>query len=431
MFSFFSRCSPVCLYLIIATLNLGCEDLPQRDFEDFKKRTASIRAAGQEEAPPAPSKLADIRGMWLLNARLNAGIDLGLRVLITSGEVADDEALPTKDGQIEAPLSLLAKIWLERQDPATEPPLVLVKPDPVIDEEGRFILTADPLILDASSSSSSTNVEAIVHLESQIIDGDTFCGVASGSVTVPFMLDLMGSRFYAARDDEGALTLADLPARCPSIEQDSSGGIEGEGIDAGESEGGILDGPGGAEAMAGALAGAEPVRPASPDLSAIESRQADLSGHWLVNILLPNELPLKLWISMIYTAPISTEESPDGELAHLDGLIRRELDPIGAPAIATFSIPVSPEGAFEIWLPDFVLDGLLRVEADLFISGVTLAMESAVEGEEPITQGWCGAAAGEVRSPFPLDLEGTTLYAHPWTPGDPAPIPLYDSCPDP
>jgi hypothetical protein len=192
-----------------------------------------------------------------------------------------------------------------------------------------------------------------------------------------------------------------------------------------------MDDPREGGAMGGGLAGEEVARPESPDLSAVESRQADLSGHWLVNILLPNDLPLKLWISMIYTAPIPTEENPDEDVAQLDGLIRRELDPIGAPAIATFSIPVSPEGAFEIWLPDFVLDGLLRVEADLFISGVTLAMESAVEGEEPMTQGWCGAAAGEVRSPFPLDLEGTTLYAHPWTPGDPSPTPLYDRCPDP
>ena len=55
-----------------------------------------------------------------------------------------------------------------------------------------------------------------MYLHSQTRSADAFCGLATGSVTVPLVIDLEGSTFYAARDDDAALLLADLPSRCPA-----------------------------------------------------------------------------------------------------------------------------------------------------------------------------------------------------------------------
>ena len=81
---------------LFATLSVGssaCEDIPQRDYDDFKSRTESFRP--DELEVEVSSQLSDLRGMWLLNARLSAGIDLGLRVKISAVEwpeqLMDDE----------------------------------------------------------------------------------------------------------------------------------------------------------------------------------------------------------------------------------------------------------------------------------------------------------------------------------------------------
>ena len=68
--------------------------------------------------------------MWLLNARLSA-IDLGLRVRISSEEwpenLTGDETHEFK-----------AEIWLERQDPNTEDPIVIADPPPILKADGSF-----------------------------------------------------------------------------------------------------------------------------------------------------------------------------------------------------------------------------------------------------------------------------------------------------
>ncbi len=135
-------------------------------------------------------------------------------------------------------------------------------------------------------------------------------------------------------------------------------------------------------------------------------------------------LPLKLWASLIYTP------DPAGGGGALSGALRRELDPFDAPPLVTFSTLVDAEGRFDVWLPGFVLDGAVRVEADLLIRGATLVGEGGAEGSAGgAAAAWCGGGAGQVRRPAPIALEGTTLYAHRWTPGTSAPDPLLGACP--
>ena len=73
---------------------------------------------------------------------------------------------------------------------------MIVSPDPVLDSEGRFTLTADPLVLDPEVLNVTTVVEAIVDLESVTLGMNAFCGAAKGSVTVPLTLDLAGSTLH-------------------------------------------------------------------------------------------------------------------------------------------------------------------------------------------------------------------------------------------
>ena len=266
----------------------------------------------------------------------------------------------------------------------------------MLNHEGRFILTADPLVLDPEVLNVTTAVEAIVNLESSTKSADEFCGVATGSVTIPLTLDLKGSTFGARRDDEGTLTLDQVPTKC--FNEEAAG-----------------------EEAAGAEA---PTRPELPPLARQDSAPADVSGHWLVNVKLPVPIPLKLWASLVYTPPNPNAEVEGAAGGIIDGTLRREADPIDAEPIIRFTSMVSADGVFEVWMPNFTLDGVVSVAGDLLIGGVLIPPST-----EEDTLVWCGEAAGEARSPLMLDLAGTTLYAVPWEPGSPAPEGLLDACP--
>ena len=410
LFAFFPSLSfwscPVTLVLIGVGMILGgCEDLPRKDYEDYKKRTAHLRQPQEENN--VESKLADIRGIWLINSGLSAGIALGLKVELTSPTLSNDDPLPRDEqGNLITPIPLQARIWLERQDHTQEDPIVIVDPPPEVTSEGLFSMKADPLILDPATLGVDTEVEAVVTLESQIVSDQVFCGNALGNVVSPLTLDLTGSTFYAERWKEGLLS-TELANRCPTSEGDS----ENEAM--GGSMGGNMDGSEGGSMGGGQVS----EKPESPDLSGVEGQVTDISGHWLMNVKLSVGLPLKLWVAFIYT------ETETG--GYLDGVLRRETSLASEPPIATFSADVGEDGSFEVWLPQFELSVPVPIEGDLLLSGVILP-----PNEEGQAIGWCGAAAGQTRRPSEIDLAGTTFYAHPWVPGQPAPDPLLESCPE-
>ncbi|MBM4292325.1 MAG: hypothetical protein FJ138_13540, partial [Deltaproteobacteria bacterium] len=200
---------------------LSCERQPDKDYEDFKRRAESLRAPPRDEV--SVSRLADLRGMWLLRASLSAGIDLGLRIrLFVVDEGGAEVAWPRDEAGALTPTPLEAEIWLDRQDPRVDEPIVRVSRTASVDAEGRFTLLADPLSLDPATLNLTTAVESVVYLHSETRSADSFCGRATGSVTVPLVIDLEGSTFFAARDDSFSLQLAELPSRCPD-----EGGAEG------------------------------------------------------------------------------------------------------------------------------------------------------------------------------------------------------------
>ena len=400
---------------------LSCEDLPRRDYEDFKKRTESLRPE-KIDADDQASQFADLRGMWLLRAQLNAGIELGLRVEISADEWP--EAIP----EDAPPFTFQAKIWLDRQDPKMDTPLVIVEPPPQINSEGRFTLTADPLILDAETLGLAVDIKAVVDLNSVSVNADQFCGLATGDVTEPFTIDLEGSTFNALRDDEGLLTVEDIEeVACP--QEQAAGEMAGEmageaaGESAGESAGDVAGELAGESA--GEVAG-EVVEPQKPDLPSLEregSAPADITGHWYLNVSLAGGLSLPLWASLVYTPPPAEGVTEGAEGGVIDGALRRADDPLDAAPLARFTAPINADGVFEVWLPNFTLEGDLSVEGDLLIGGVI------IPNEDPAQTYWCGEAAGEARRPIPLPLNGTTLYATPWVPGTPAPTDPLSACP--
>jgi hypothetical protein len=397
------------LLVCILTSSTGCENLPKKDYEDYKKRTVQWRQI--QERNIVESKLADIRGVWLINARLSAGIPLGLKVEFVAPGLSADQPLPTDDqGNFQLPIELEARIWLERTDHTQDKELVVVNPPPSINAEGQFSMVADPLILDSDSLGvSGSEVEAVVTLNSRIISDQIICGDALGNVVNPINIDLQGSTFSAVRWKEGLLS-TDLPNRCPE-EEDENGDIGGN---MGGNMGGNLGGN-----MGGNMGGLpnETQRPDSPNLDSVQGEALDITGHWLMNVQLSAGIPLKLWASLIYTA---TETG-----GYLDGVLRRETGLVSETPIALFSAEVDADGRFEVWLPQFTLTSPLPIEGDLLLSGVILPPNES--GDQTVA--WCGAAAGQTRLPTEIDLTGTTFYSHPWVPGTPAPDPLFTQCP--
>lgn len=395
------------------------ESLPRKDYDDFRERTASNRETG--EIVEGDSVLQDLTGMWLLHADLVGGIRLGLVADFTpTGVVAEDEV----------PRSYSLKVWLHDQDVplvaceddsacggrtcsrfkiCASDPLVITTTD--VAEDGSFQI-ALPLNLPAEVVNTADPVIADVVLNASTSGPEAFCGYATGSVTSPLTFVLDGSTFGATRFEPQQLVCK----------------VDGEDCTADEAEVGdnydhvyrtrpnkCLAGEGGGPDMGVVDMGVEPdggpQRPASPDLSAVNSAARDLTGTYIFTARVNGAIPLQLWLSLIHT---------QGETAgSLDGALRSVMGVPGDEALATFTTSVDAEGRFEIWIPDLVVStDLATVEANLLLGAAT------VEG------GICGQGAGEVITP-PLGAlnERTTFFAQPWTPGTDLPENAPSACP--
>lgn len=382
-------------------LALGaCANPARDDYDDFRERTAGRRVAtdagglGGSDAQ-APSSYHDVSGRWLVRVLLASGTPLGLRL---------DIAPVAGEDPAEAPTTVRIRIWLDRQvsdvgqfDTVTP----LKDAEATIAEDGTFELVAEPLELPPEALGSDDWVRADVVLNFRTLGTDEMCGTIDGRATSPIMLDLTGSTFFARRDEEAAMMRDALPFECPAAVGPRPGG-DGGVPDAGS------DGGGGDAAPL-------PERPAAPDLSDVPSRRRDISGHYLMQTRLAGALSLPLWASLLYVE--GTGEGGE-RFARLDGILRRATDPVDAPPLTTFTADVDAEGRFEIWLPGFsITTNVATVEADILLVGATLA------------EGFCGAAAGQVRRPLMLDLARSTFFATPWVPGTPQPESPPNACP--
>lgn len=377
------RSLPLCALAALTAL-AGCDDrTPRDDYDDFRDRTAAARESACTAGGGQSGVLADVEGRWLLNALLKGGIRVGLRIVFEAAEGSTDT--PAQD--------LDARIWLHDQPLDAEP---LVVTTTTVADDGTFELVADPLDLGTDVLESEASVIAVVTMLSRILDGERWCGDATGSVTSPLTLALDGSTFYAQRDDGGALVLDELPFECPGDPCAPDAGVP----DAGPPDAGVDGGP---------------TRPETPDLSDVPSARRDLSGEYILTASLRGLVTARLWLSVIYREHVGDDGAVQ---AALDGTLRAVTDPPGSPPAATFFTPVDPEGRFEIWLPDFALEiGGLDVQGDILLAAASLEDR------------FCGAVAGEARSPIMLDLAGSTFSAMPWTPGTEPPMDPPNACP--
>ncbi len=361
--------SLVCLMLVF-----GCDaQSPQDEYDDFVSRTESYRVPGCESnvAPANPD--TDLTGEWLIRSRLGAGLALGLRIQFAQVSEANRRRYETK-------------FWLHDQ-PTDAPPLVVT--ETVVDENGSFTMVADPLDLGKDVVQSESAVLARVVLTASILDADSWCGSVTGQVTSPLNLDLDGSTFYARRMGPD-VTYESLPSSCPS-----------SGCDEETDSGTISDmGMGDATTVQ---------RPTSPPLGDYETMRTNLTGDWLMKVSLAG-LPLSLWVTLY--------DRGAEEGGGLDGAVRLTRDEPDMPPRVNFFTLVDENGMFEIWLSDLYLEvDPLIIEGNMLLSAVSQA------------EAWCGAGAGEIVSPFAIDLEGATFYAIPWVPGSPEPEDQPNACP--
>ena len=355
-------------WLLLVPLLAACElPTPRDDYDDFVERTAGRR--GRTDAGTG-STYYDLRGRWLVNTKLTAPIPLALRV-----DLSGPDDVP--------PVELTAKIWLERQNPETDDPLVTTTT--VVGDDGTFELRAEPLVLGTDVVRTDSPVVGDLQLVSRTLESDNWCGVVKGSVSSPLNLVLDGSTFSAHRDDDGTLTSENLPRTCVDAPEEEDPETADAGTDAAAVE-----------------------RPASPDLGDLAAERRDITGHWFLNAKLSG-ISLSLWLSLVYS------DGPEG--ASLDGALRRSGDVPGAAALGTFSTTVDDDALFEVWLPGFALStDLAEIEADILLVGAILPTAL------------CGGLAGQVRAPLMLDLAGSTFLAVPWTPGTAVPEDLGSTC---
>lgn len=366
-----------CLALL---LGASCARSPKEDFDDFLRRADRSQRDGG--AGPE-SRFEDLSGVWLLNSLLAGGINLALRI-----QLQLDPGPP--------PVHAHARVWLARADgDATPYAAPQLEVETMIDESGRFVLRADPLVLGPNELPVNTTVKAVVVMNARTLSRDEWCGAATGTVDEPLVLDLAGTTFAARRDDGDTLSRRDVPQRCPGAN------------------------PGPAAPDAGA---ADAGRPMSPDLSRVPSHLADLSGHWILTSRLAGALPLQLWASLTYIPTGAGAGGAGGASGggSLDGALRRAVDAPGSPALLSFSTRLDASGHFEIWLPSLELPtaGGDLIKARILLGGATLSADD-----------FCGVGVGEVSSPIMLDLAGTTFRAARWTPGTPVPAAPPDRCP--
>ncbi|HEY2748698.1 MAG TPA: hypothetical protein VGL86_28960 [Polyangia bacterium] len=345
--------------LLVALAAGGCRGAGD-DYADYLAR----RGDGGGDDQEVQSTLQDLSGRFVVHALLAGGLDLGLRA-----ELAMDVTA--------TPIPLHARLWLATADPDTDAPLV--ETDSIVAADGTFDLDAEPLVLAAGATPGlNTAVDANVVLHAATQSPSAWCGSATGDVVEPLALDLSGSTFAARRDDDGTLAVADVPQSCFPR--------------AGGGDGGVMATP----------------EPMAPDLSSVSSVLADLSGNWILDANLAQELPEKLWAELVFTP------SPSGAGGSLDGALRRATDAPGSVALATFSTVVSADGRFELWLPTLVVG---TTQASVLLVGATRSADV-----------FCGAGAGRVHTPIDLDLTGTTFGATRWTPGTALPTDAPDHC---
>ena len=365
-------------FMVLAIGLIGCNPEPADDYNNFLERTAEERANACLEGAPQTGINGDLTRSdgWLVRALLSGGITIGLRVVFS----------PHKDGDTPDGTRLEVRIWLDDQPKDAEP---LVVTETIIRKDGTYTLVANPLNLPPEVLNAETSVIADVTLDSAQIDEQTWCGIATGSVVSPLMLDLEGSTFSAKPFVDG-LDIDQIPFACPGACVDS---MESKGTD---------------------MMGGMPMtleKPDAPQLTLETNERADLTGDWLMAATL-ELISINLWVSLNY------RESIDGSAASVDGAIRLTDDALDSQPRAVFTAPVDEKGVFEVWVPGFALEvNGTEIAADiLLVAGTT-------------DEGWCGVAAGEVRKPIELELENSTFRAYRWMPGSPVEDNLMTTCP--
>jgi hypothetical protein len=370
---------------------------PADDYHDYLERADRHRPDVGPDVSVSHGHFTDVTGNWFLRAALTAGLDLGLRVRMCAWQANPTEADWERCDPLTAPGKLMVRLWLEKQRIGVDAPLV--ETESVVDDAGFFVLRAEPLRLPADLVGS--DIIAMVIMDAHITRDGAWCGDANGTVTQPPGLEIDGSTFAGTRDPDQTAKHFEVPFACGPEEP-------APGQDAGPDAG-----PPPPDAAPVSEAGV--TRPDSPDLSDVTSVAADLTGHWLVTAKLANGLALQLWLSLVYAG--------GAEGGTLDGAIHRTQDQPGAPAAATFTTTVTPDGRFDLWLPGFSMrTNLGQLEADILLSAATLGPEV-----------FCGEGAGMVNRPISTPLAGATFSAVPYVPGTP-PTPAAEAvtaCPTP
>jgi hypothetical protein len=176
----------------------GCHN-PESDYQAFLDASASERV---QTSPIASSHLADLNGDWFVDADLAGGLPVGLRMRFVMDLT-------------QTPIPLMAQIWTTSENIATDTPLATVMT--TVAADGRFMLSADPLVLTKGSVKGlNVAVTADIDMDCYTQSTNEWCGGATGMVTDPFPLDLKGTTLDALRDDQQTLTIADVPNHCPA-----------------------------------------------------------------------------------------------------------------------------------------------------------------------------------------------------------------------
>ena len=353
------------LFILAVLICIGCDARSPRD--DYNDFVSRTASAREGQCQESEAQSGELVDISGLWVirALLNGISLGLRV----------ELIPDDDVTSNPPRRFVANFWLENQ-PLDIDPILTTRTE--VDEAGAFELEASPLNLGPDVLSSETTVVASVLLQAVVVNGTSFCGVAQGMATSPLNLDLSGSTFSAVRHTE-SLVLEDVPFQCPG---DPCAAAWEQCL-----------------RMQACPMPSGPTKSPEREKACQQTCRVITSCTSLTGIPQPRCGGVSLRRCCIHRwHPTPVADTPD--------------------ACRATSRAVDAEGRFEVWLPELALEvNGLMVQGDILLVAAT------------VPDGWCGVAAGEVRSPVMLPLAGSTFGAIRWTPGPEVPEGAFNACP--
>ncbi len=209
----------------VITLVAGCPSPePEEKLEKWIKDTKEERDEAQAMKMCLPGEPADITGthLFALGASISPNTPLQFIATVQAATTADG-------GSVSIDFQPLALDVGSTTTPRTPVGELLSLPAATVDADGCFSVDLGEVsVTGMANPITGSDIRATLAVEGSIQSPDFWCGIVTGNVTMPLMLDLAGSTFAATRvaSTDPASLPTDVVFACPEEEGGMEGGME-------------------------------------------------------------------------------------------------------------------------------------------------------------------------------------------------------------